>query len=195
MIDLYYVRLFLNLDGDFIMILFDLPVYQFIMSIFGLTSTMMLIMKFITTLGSTLVIVTSILCIAVLVKNKKYFLIFTFANLIGVILNNILKIIIRRPRPTETLVLTAESSYSFPSAHSMMSMIFYGLLIYYVTKFVKKKWLKNALVGILSAIILFVGISRIYLGVHYATDVLAGYIVGIIYLVFFIKFLKKKKLD
>ena len=54
------------------MILFDLPVYQFIMSIFGLTSTMMLIMKFITTLGSTLVIVTSILCIAILVKNKKY---------------------------------------------------------------------------------------------------------------------------
>ncbi len=177
------------------MILFDLPVYQFIMSIFGLTSTMMLIMKFITTLGSTLVIVTSILCIAVLVKNKKYFLIFTFANLIGVILNNILKIIIRRPRPTETLVLTAESSYSFPSAHSMMSMIFYGLLIYYVTKFVKKKWLKNALVGILSAIILFVGISRIYLGVHYVTDVLVGYIIGIVYLVIFIKFLKKKKLD
>ena len=195
MIDLYYVRLFLNLDGDFIMILFDLPVYQFIMSIFGLTSTMMLIMKFITTLGSTLVIVTSILCIAVLVKNKKYFLIFTFANLIGVILNNILKIIIRRPRPTETLVLTAESSYSFPSAHSMMSMIFYGLLIYYVTKFVKKKWLKNTLVGILSSIILFVGISRIYLGVHYVTDVLVGYIIGIVYLVIFIKFLKKKKLD
>ena len=55
------------------MILFDLPVYQFIMSILGLTSTMMLIMKFITTLGSTLVIVTSILCIAILVKNKKYF--------------------------------------------------------------------------------------------------------------------------
>ena len=77
----------------------------------------------------------------------------------------------------------------------MMSMIFYGLLIYYVTKFVKKKWLKNTLVGILSAIILFVGISRIYLGVHYVTDVLAGYIVGTIYLVFFIKFLKKKKLD
>ena len=177
------------------MILFDLPVYQFIMSIFGLTSTMMLIMKFITTLGSTLVIVTSILCIAILVKNKKYFFIFSFANLIGVILNNILKLIIRRPRPTETLVLTAESSYSCPSGHSMMSMIFYGLLIYYVTKFVKKKWLKNTLVGILSAIILFVGISRIYLGVHYATDVLAGYIVGIIYLVFFIKFLKKKKLD
>lgn len=177
------------------MILFDLPVYQFIMSIFGLTSTMMLIMKFITTLGSTLVIVTSILCIAILVKNKKYFLIFTFANLIGVILNNILKIIIRRPRPTETLVLTTESSYSCPSGHSMMSMIFYGLLIYYVTKFVKKKWLKNTSVSILSAIILFVGISRIYLGVHYVTDVLVGYIIGIVYLVIFIKFLKKKKLD
>ena len=177
------------------MILFDLPIYQFIISIFGLTSTMMQLMKFITTLGSTLVIVTSILCIAILVKNKKYFVFFALANLIGVILNNLLKIIIRRPRPTETLVLTAESSYSFPSGHAMMSMIFYGLLIYYVTKFVKKKWLKNLLVCMLSAIILFVGISRIYLGVHYATDVLAGYVIGIVYLVLFIKLLKKKKLD
>ena len=177
------------------MILFDLPIYQFIISIFGLTSTMMLIMKFITTLGSTLVIVTSILCIAILVKKKKYFIFFALANLVGVILNNLLKIIVRRPRPTETLVLTAESSYSFPSGHAMMSMIFYGLLIYYVTKFVKKKWLKTLLVGILSTIILFVGISRIYLGVHYATDVLAGYVIGIIYLVLFIKLLKKKKLD
>lgn len=175
------------------MILFDLPIYQLIISTFGLTNTMMSIMKFITTFGSTLVIITGILCVAILIKNKKYFIIFALANLIGVLLNNLLKIIIQRPRPSETIVLAVESSYSFPSGHSMMSMIFYGLLIYYTIKFINKKWIRNILVSILSTIILFVGISRIYLGVHYATDVLAGYIVGIIYLIIFTKICKNKK--
>lgn len=174
------------------MILFDLPIYQFVMSVFVPSSFMTILMKFITTLGSTIVIITGILSVALLIKNKKYFKIFMIANVIGVILNNILKLIIRRPRPTDTMLLTYESSYSFPSGHSMMSMIFYGLIIYYVIKFIKKKWLCNSLVILLSLIIFSVGLSRIYLGVHYATDVLAGFIVGLIYLFIFIKLIDKK---
>ena len=108
------------------MILFDLPIYQFIMSIFSVNNTILTIMKLITTLGSTLVIVSGILSVAIISwKNKKIFLTFLSANLIGVILNNLIKIIVRRPRPTQTLVMTVENSYSFPSGHSMMSMIFY----------------------------------------------------------------------
>lgn len=174
------------------MILFDLPIYQFVMSVFVPSSFMTILMKFITTLGSTIVIITGILSVALLIKNKKYFKIFMIANVIGVILNNILKLIIRRPRPTDTMLLTYESSYSFPSGHSMMSMIFYGLIIYYVIKFIKKKWLCNSLVILLSLIIFSVGLSRIYLGVHYATDVLAGFIVGLIYLFIFIKLIENK---
>lgn len=173
------------------MILFDLPVYQFIMSLFWPPTTWATIMKIITALGSTIVLITGILCVAILVKNKKYFLIFTICNLIGVIINNIIKLIVRRPRPTQTMLLTSETSYSFPSGHSMMSMIFYGLIIYYVCKFVKKQKLKIFLVGLLSMIIFLIGLSRIYLGVHYATDVLGGYILGIIYLVIFIKLQNK----
>lgn len=174
------------------MILFDLPVYQFIISILGLAPTMTSIMKLITTLGSTIVIVAGILSIAVICwNNKKIFLTFLSANLIGVILNNLIKIIVRRPRPTQTLVMTAEKSYSFPSGHSMMSMIFYGLIIYYIMKYMKNKKLRNILVPLLSAVIFFIGISRIYLGVHYATDVLAGWIIGLVYLVIFIKVLNK----
>lgn len=174
------------------MILFDLPVYQFIISIFGLAPAMISIMKLITTLGSTIVIIAGILSVAIICwKNKNIFLTFLSANLIGVILNNLIKIIVRRPRPTQTLVMTAEKSYSFPSGHSMMSMIFYGLIIYYVMKYMKNKKLKNIVIPFLSAIIFFIGISRIYLGVHYATDVLSGWIIGLVYLVIFIKVLNR----
>ena len=67
-------------------------------------------------------------------------------------------------------------------------------LIPFFIKNINNKKLKNFLVGILSIVIFFVGISRIYLGVHYATDVIAGFIIGLIYLIAFIKFLKKKKI-
>lgn len=173
------------------MILFDLPVYQLIMSIFGTSKSMIFFMKLLTTLGSTIVIVTGILCVGILIKNKKYFKIFIIANLIGVILNNLVKIIIRRPRPTQTMPLSYEDSYSFPSGHSMMSSIFYGLIIYYIFKYVKNRKLKVFLSTLLTIIIIMVGISRIYLGVHYVTDVLGGIILGIIYLFVFTKLLNK----
>ena len=173
------------------MILFDLPVYQFIMSHFVPSTALITIMKIITTLGSVLVIITGIICVGILSRSKKYFKIFALATLFGVIVNNIIKFIVRRPRPTNTMMFSSESSYSFPSGHSMMSMIFYGLIIYYVCKFIKNKKLKILLVGLLSSIIFFIGFSRIYLGVHYVTDVLGGFFFGIIYLVIFIKILNK----
>lgn len=176
-----------------ILILFDLSVYQFILNIFPPTTLMTVIMKLITSFGSALFIISCLISIAVLVRNKKYFKIFFFAILGGVIFNNLMKLIIQRPRPTNTLLLSYEKTYSFPSGHSMMSMIFYGLLIYYVILFVKNKLIRNLLVSFFSLLILFIGISRIYLGVHYVTDVLAGFVFGFIFLVCFIKFLKKEK--
>lgn len=97
------------------MILFDLPVYQFIMSVFVPSNVMTVIMKFITTLGSTLVIIAGIFSVALLVKDKKFFKIFLFGNLIGVIISSLIKLIVHRPRPTTTMMFTTESSYSFPS--------------------------------------------------------------------------------
>lgn len=175
------------------MILFDLPVYQFIMSIFPVSMSMTAIMKMITTLGSSIVIVAGLISVAVLIRDKKYFKIFVLATLLSAVINNILKLIIHRPRPSQTMLLAAETTYSFPSGHSMIAMVFYGLIIYYVRKFVKKKWLSNLLTVILSLIILAVGVTRIYLGVHYATDVLAAYILGFAYLVVFIKILEKRE--
>lgn len=99
--------------------------------------------------------------------------------------NYIIKLLLQRPRPIGNRIIE-ESGYSFPSGHSMVSMAFYGYLIYLIITNVKNTYIKILLTIILSILILCVGISRVYLGVHYASDVLAGFLVGIIYLIVFV---------
>jgi undecaprenyl-diphosphatase len=99
-----------------------------------------------------------------------------------VLLNQVLKRIIRRPRPTG-INLIKENGFSFPSGHSMVSMAFYGVLIYLINKSKLNKETKLLLSLLLSILILFIGISRIYLGVHYASDVLAGFSLSLAYLI------------
>ena len=106
------------------------------------------------------------------------------------ILNQILKRILQRPRPTEYRIVE-ETGYSFPSGHSMVSMAFYGYLIYLIYKYVKNKYLKWTLITLLSFLIVSIGISRIYLGVHYTSDVLGGFLISISYLVIYISAVNK----
>ena len=112
-------------------------------------------------------------------KNRLYIL----CNLGGVvIINQLLKNVIRRPRPND-INLIRENGFSFPSGHSMVSMAFYGFLIYLICKSKLNKETKVLLSLLLSILILFIGISRIYLGVHYASDVVAGFSLSIAYLI------------
>lgn len=73
----------------------------------------------------------------------------------------------------------------------MISMAFYGYLIYLIYKYVKNKYLKWALITILGMLIISIGISRIYLGVHYTSDVLAGFLISISYLIIFVSVVNK----
>ncbi len=166
------------------MILFDECVYNFLMNFYSENITF--VAKFFTSLGSTIVIITGILSILILF-NKKYFKYTFIACLFGIILNIIIKNIVKRVRPS-VFILTHADGYSFPSSHTMMSTIFYGLLIYFICNTVKSKRLKMFLSFLIGFIIIGIGLSRIYLGVHYATDVAAGFIIGLIYLFLFIKF-------
>ena len=149
--------------------------------------------KTITWFGSATCLI--LLCFLILVfnKNKKINIAIIFNSGICTILNLMLKNILQRPRPTEYRIID-ERGYSFPSGHSMISMAFYGLLIYLIYKNIKNKSLKWILIILLSILILFIGISRIYLGVHYVSDVLGGFLVSISYLILYIKILKKEKI-
>jgi undecaprenyl-diphosphatase len=93
-----------------------------------------------------------------------------------------LKHLFNRERPLTPLLEPARG-LSFPSGHSLMSFTFYGLMIYLVWTNVQNKLLSSILITALLLIILFIGISRVYLEVHYATDVIAGFCMGLMWLV------------
>lgn len=125
----------------------------------------------------------------IFVKNRKYG-IYVFINLLlASLINSGLKLMFLRERPTDMLIDIG--GYSYPSGHSFVSVAFYGLLIYLVTKSSFKNKTKNITIIFLSLLILLIGTSRIYLGVHYPSDVLGGFIGGIIYLIIFIEISKK----
>ena len=148
------------------------------------------IAKFITNFGGAIFLSIATVMLFLLIKNKKIGLSIISNIVIITILNQLLKRILQRPRPTE-LRIVEETGYSFPSGHSMVSMAFYGYLIYLIYRYIKNKYVKWTLITILSILICLIGISRIYLGVHYTSDVLGGFLLSISYLVIYISSIKK----
>lgn len=148
------------------------------------------IFKVLTNLGGTIGIITVTILILIFLKSniQKYYVVLNL--LIITMSNQILKFIIQRPRPIEHRIID-ESGYSFPSGHSMVSMAFYGFLIYLIYKTIENKRIKWGLCTLLSVLILFIGISRIYLGVHYASDVIGGFCLSISYLIVYTKMIGK----
>lgn len=143
------------------------------------------IAKFITNFGGEICFGGTAIILFLIIKNKKIGMLIICNLAIIAALNQLLKRIIQRPRPTEFRIIN-ESGYSFPSGHSMVSMAFYGYLMYLIYVKVKNKYLKWSLIVILGVLIISIGISRIYLGVHYTSDVLAGFLISISYLIIYI---------
>lgn len=140
------------------------------------------IAKFITNFGGAIFLIILTITLFILIKNKKIGLSIILNLIVITGLNQILKNILQRPRPTEYRLIE-ETGFSFPSGHSMVSMAFYGYLIYLIYKYVKNKDLKWISIMLLSILICSIGISRIYLGVHYTSDVLGGFLISLSYLI------------
>ncbi len=115
-------------------------------------------------------------------KRKVFILPFWIAVCGSALLAVIVKYLVNRARPSADIALYAEKLPSFPSAHSALTLALFGFLIYLVWRFRSKMSLKIIFTIILASIILLIGFSRLYLGVHYLTDVLAGYLVGLLWL-------------
>lgn len=142
------------------------------------------IFKIITNFGGAYCLIIIAILSAIFIKDKKIAFSIPINLIIITGLNLLLKNIVERPRPIGYRLID-ETGYSFPSGHSMISTAFYGLIIYFIWKNVKNAKLKYISCILLALLILLIGVSRIYLGVHYASDVLGGFTISVAYLIIF----------
>ncbi len=147
------------------------------------------IIKTMTYLGSAYVLIPLAILSFFIVKNKKINYLITINLILSFLCNQILKRVFRRSRPIFTH-LVKESGFSFPSGHAMVSFCFYGLIIYLIHKSNLNN--KKTYELLLSLIIFIIGLTRIYLGVHFFSDIIGGFVFGLLYLSLFIRHLKLK---
>lgn len=167
----------------------DTYIHSYILKIRGdnLTSFFNLVTEF---GGATFLLAISVLSVLIL-KSKKISILLLINLFSAFLLNETVKSIFMRERPTG-INLISETGYSFPSGHSMVSLAFYGLIIYLILKNNSNKTIKiiTPIIGLV--LVILIGFSRIYLGVHYFSDVITGFLLGTIYLILFINFIKEK---
>jgi undecaprenyl-diphosphatase len=187
--------LFIKLAEDFLrseLTIFDNTIYSFLERFISRYLTH--IMKTISYLGSPQILIVSSLVFLLVLQNYKFFKAYSGIILVNLAvsstLNELFKVIFHRQRP-DILQLVNAAGYSFPSGHSMTSLSFYGLMLYLICINTNIRWKRYVTITLLSSLILSIGISRIYLGVHFASDVLAGFSAGLVWLSVFIPLAKR----
>jgi membrane-associated phospholipid phosphatase len=142
-----------------------------------------LVMLFFTSLGNPSTVVTIfMITIAWLIMKRRYSdgIRFAIVCVGGVIINQEMKLFFAKPRPELWLRLITDPSFSFPSGHATGSIIIYGFLAYILAK--ELQYYQRFIYTCASIIIIAIGFSRLYLGVHYPTDIIAGYGIGFLWL-------------
>lgn len=147
----------------------------------------------VTILANPMSVISTVVILAViaylLTKRIDLPLWILITNAIGSLgLNPLVKNIVQRSRPNEAIRMVQESSYSFPSGHAFSSMVAFGCVIVLLILFLKPSALRRVLIVFAFLIILFIGFSRIFLGVHYFSDVLAGFSFGLFWLLLSLSF-------
>ncbi|MBZ0279185.1 MAG: phosphatase PAP2 family protein [Anaerolineae bacterium] len=121
---------------------------------------------------------------AALRRRWTYVMLVLVAWLGGYLMNTILKTIFARERPIFLEPLAVSTNYSFPSGHAMAAVACYGLLGYFLYQQARNRWLRIGIFMVTLLLISLIGFSRIYLGVHFFSDVLAGFAAGALWMIF-----------
>mgnify|MGYP001566629656 FL=1 len=163
------------------------------------TPVLTLFFKAVTFMGEWSFVLGALVLISIffiIKKRVRYDLILWLVTVGGLGTAFVLKEIFHRGRPIGALI--AETSSSFPSAHAVISIAFYAFIFYLLARNTKRRFLKYLLITMIFLVPIFLGFSRIYLGVHYLSDVLAGYAVGDFWFligVYGLKIINRKKLS
>ncbi len=144
-----------------------------------------------TMLGSWPVLLALCFALVLFLPRREYRVPLLLNMMLSVLLNLALKSLFVRPRPGEAVRLIVESGYSFPSGHTMAAACFYGFLMFLVGSSDLSKGKKKLLWAFLSLIVILVGLSRVYLGVHFFSDVLGGLLCSVAYLAPFTAFVMR----
>jgi undecaprenyl-diphosphatase len=166
---------------------FDNAVYKRVFTFYSADMTNLMRIITFTGSGGVMILIDLVIIFITLrrLKDGFYAKIIT-VNFIAVsILNFILKQIFHRARP-QVVILTGAGGFSFPSGHAITSLCFYGLIAYILYVNMKTNW-RYPVVAFFLLLILSIGISRIYLGVHFASDIVAAFLIGVVWLAFYVK--------
>ncbi|WP_066254081.1 phosphatase PAP2 family protein [Neobacillus drentensis] len=171
-----------------------------IAAIQGLESPLLTkVMKLFTFIGSTPVVIVIIILLIIFLKkvlHHRLELIFLISAIIGsAVLNQILKQVFHRIRPNFHRLIDI-SGYSFPSGHAMNAFTVYVTISFLLWRHIPSRWGRSLLICISTVMILAIGISRIYLGVHYPSDIIGGYLASGFWLavaIWFFQYYKEKR--
>jgi undecaprenyl-diphosphatase len=152
------------------------------------------VMLFVTYLGNAEILIASysVLIIILVILHEELIAAFFAAGLaLGQTLSVTMKNLLARTRPDDAIITISHSGYAFPSGHALISMVFYGFIGYCLVHVMHKSWQKW-LTGCIAGVVIFmIGFSRIYLGVHWASDVIGGWLAGGAILILLILIFKK----
>src|SRR5262249_32279459 len=144
------------------------------------------VMLFVTFLGNgqTIIVLAAVaLLIALLARRYERAVLILLSLVASSLFFSVIKLLVGRPRPPLEEARIVQGGFSFPSGHATVSATFYGTIAYILIRNVKSEVVK-ALIGLVAALlVLAIGLSRVYLGVHYPSDVVAGWIAGVFWLV------------
>ena len=152
----------------------------------GLTTPLLTqVMLGLSWMGSPIALVPAVALAAGLLwwqRMKEDAVLVVAAALGGVALNEVMKLYFKRLRPDLPWAFVHEHSFSFPSGHSVLALVIYGIIVYKTQDKLRSRWAKAALMVGALVMVVGIGVSRVYLGVHFPSDVAAGYFVGAVWL-------------
>ena len=144
----------------------------------------------ITNMGGAYALLAISALLVLIKRDKKRALLIIFNLFLAFITSQLFKLIIRRDRPTEIFLVNA-TGYSYPSGHMLVSTAFYFYIMFLINQHVNNKFLKIIMFILTTLLVSLIGFSRVYLGVHYMTDIVGGLLLAIAYLMLYMKITNK----